>query len=169
MSDWEYLETGVGEGTIVGPLFFILILSPLSSVIARVKEKVISESYDPVGAISQEMFDVTSREYADDVSGILWADNDEVLQIVATETMSQFKLFFSAIGMALNPDKTEVLCIRSSPKTKNITVEGQSESSSLRLLGLHMDHNFSYELHIAQLKKNISFKLWALSLNRIHW
>ena len=162
MSDWEYLETGVGEGTIVGPLFFILILSPLSSVIARVKEKVISESYDSVGAISQEMFDVTSREYADDVSGILWADNDEVLQIVATETMSQFKLFFSAIGMALNPDKTEILCIRSSPKTKNITVEGQGESSSLRLLGLHMDHNFSYELHIAQLKKNISFKLCCL-------
>ena len=36
-SDWEYLESGVGEGTIVGPLFFILILSPLSNAISRAK------------------------------------------------------------------------------------------------------------------------------------
>ena len=76
--------------------------------------------------------------------------------------MDQFKQFFSAIGMSLNPDKTEILCIRSSDKTKDIVLEGQGESHSMRLLGIHMDSNFSYDIHVAQLKKNISFKLCCL-------
>ena len=161
-SDWEYLETGVGEGTIVGPLFFILILTPLSSAISRAKTNIMADANTLGLKVDSEMFDVVTREYADDVSGLIWADNDETLQIVATETMRQFKLFFSVVGMSLNPGKTEILCIRSSPKTLDISVEGQGESSGMRLLGLHMDCNFSYESHVAHLKKNISFKLSCL-------
>ena len=161
-SDWEYLESGVGEGTIVGPLFFILILSPLSSAISRAKERVLVESQSHQLNISEEMFDVTTREYADDVSGLLWADNDQILQVVASETMKQFKLFFSAVGMSLNPDKTEILCIRSCPQTLDIVVEGQNESSGMRLLGLSIDCNFDYGSHVANLKKNIAYKLSCL-------
>ena len=162
MSDWEYLETGVGEGTIVGPLFFILILTPLSSAIARAKVNIVTDENALGLVIDNDSFDVTSREYADDVSGLIWADNDEILQVVAIEIMKQFKLFFSAIGMSLNPDKTEILCIRSSPKTLNITVEGQGESEKMRLLGLHIDSNFTYDYHIINLKKNLTFKLLCL-------
>ena len=53
-SDWEYLESGVGEGTIVGPLFFILILSPLSSAISRAKVRVMVESQSHQLNISEE-------------------------------------------------------------------------------------------------------------------
>ena len=78
-SEWEYLETGVGEGTLVGPLFFILILTPLSSAIARAKANVISEENSLGLQICSKSFDVTSREYADNVSGLIWADSDEIL------------------------------------------------------------------------------------------
>ena len=83
-----------GEGTIVGPLFFILVLAPISSVIMRATKNVITNTNTFGIKIEKEMFDITSREYADDVSGILCADNDEILQVAATETMKQFKQFF---------------------------------------------------------------------------
>ena len=76
--------------------------------------------------------------------------------------MKQFKLFFSAVGMSLNPDKTEILCIRSCPQTLDIVVEGQNESSGMRLLGLSIDCNFEYGSHVANLKKNIAYKLSCL-------
>ena len=162
-SDWEYLDTGVGEGTIVGPLFFILILSPLSSAISRAKTSVLEDAKGCSAIrIDKEKFDVTSREYADDVSGLLWADNDEILQVVASKTMLEFKKFFSAIGMSLNPGKTEILVVRSKPKTVDIVIEGQCESSKMRLLGVHYDSNFSLESHVAIIKKNVNFKLLCL-------
>ena len=64
--------------------------------------------------------------------------------------------------MSLNADKTEILCIRSKTKTKNIEIEGQSESSSIRLLGFHMFSDFSFDVHVAQVKKSVSYKLLCL-------
>ena len=154
--------SGVGEGTIAGPLFFILVLDPISSVISRASTNIISNANTFSIKIEKDMFNVTSREYADDVSGVLWADNDEILQVAATETMRQFKQFFSAIGMSLNPKKTEVLCIRSKEKTLDISIEGQPESSSLRLLGLVIDANMNFEMHVSQIKRNINFKMICL-------
>ena len=161
-SEWKYLNTGVGEGTIVGPLFFIIVLTPISSAINRAISNVINERNEMNMKVEREMFQVLSREYADDVSGVITADNDDILQIAGSELMKQFKLFFSAIGMSLNPSKTEILCIRSKAKTREISIEGQIESLNLKLLGLTLDSNLNYELHVSNLKNSLNYKMAGL-------
>ena len=92
-SEWKYLDTGVGEGTIVGPLFFILILTPLSSAVNRAITNIIRDENDMNIKVEKSMIDLKSREYADDVSGLIVADDDDILQIAGKEMMKQFKLF----------------------------------------------------------------------------
>ena len=113
----------------MGPLFFIIVLTPISSAINRAISNVINERNEMNMKVEREMFQVLSREYADDVSGVITADNDDILQIAGSELMKQFKLFFSAIGMSLNPSKTEILCIRSKAKTRERT-----QTEGLRLV-----------------------------------
>ena len=90
--------------------------------------------------------------------------------IHATKTEEIFNLLqanASSIGMKVNPDKTQMLCI-SATQTKckaNLTSEtGEriASTDSLKLLGFHFNTSAGPNAHIQKLKSKFNSRLWSL-------
>ena len=62
------------------------------------------------------LVDSWTLEFADDSSGIIVADNEEILQDAVNNMSSLFEEFFKSIGMALNAKKSELIVFRSSKR-----------------------------------------------------
>ena len=133
------LDTGVGEGSVLGPNFFSCGMTDVSVVTKRVQKK-LTEHYN------MNCF-LTQIEYADDTTGIIACENERELQIAVDELLAGFGRFYSANGLKLNETKCHVLVIRPHMRYMTITCAGQEEVPSLRLLGLFIDNKLTYETH----------------------
>ena len=157
-SEWVTLDTGIGEGSILGPLIFLIVMSGMTAVLKRTKTRIRLEAEannvtDKSGkVITDDDVVVTSEEYADDVQGILIHEQDEILQWCGDIMMDEMCQFFSCVNMSVNRTKTEVCCIRGGDHTHNIVIAGQSEAEELRILGLFFRKDWSFAGHIARLK-----------------
>ena len=149
------LETGVGEGSVLGPNFFSCGMTDVSVVSKRVMKK-LKDVY------GMDAF-ITQIEYADDTTGIIACDSERELQIAVDELLTGFGQFYSANGLKLNETKCHVLVIRPSKKILTITCAGQDEVESLRLLGLFIDNKLTYETHTKVVCGRLSSKLENLS------
>ena len=89
--------------------------------------------------------DSWTLEFADDSSGVIVADREEILQDAVNIMSSLFEEFFNSIGMALN-------------------ASGQVESKVVKLLGLWIDNNYKFETHTQKVLQKVRFKLANLSL-----
>lgn len=133
------LETGVGEGSVLGPNFFSCGMTDISVVTKRVMKK-LREKY------KMDVF-ITQIEYADDTTGIIACETERELQIAVDELLAGFSRFYSANGLKLNEKKCNVLVIRPQARYMTIKCAGQDEVSSLRLLGLFIDNKLNYDVH----------------------
>ena len=84
-SSWETVANGVPQGSILGPLLFIIYLNDLPYGLHQGAKPVI---------------------YADDTSVLLMAKNDEELKNKINSTLHYMTELFSANGLALNVEKT---------------------------------------------------------------
>ena len=136
-SDEIDLHSGVGEGSVVGPLFFISCLADVRVVAKRVVRRL------QLRGITVE---IETIEYADDVSALIVGDNDRDVQEAVNAMMSEFLLYFSSAGLSMNPDKSEVIMFRSSnaTKTMDVKVGEQLESESVKLLGVTVQQNYRF-------------------------
>jgi hypothetical protein len=89
-SSWETLNSGVPQGTIVAPLLFVIYLNDLPCGLCQ-------------GVI-----------YAGDTSVLLTAKNDEELKIEVNHMLDYMIGWFSANGLALNMEKTNIMKFTSS-------------------------------------------------------
>ena len=133
------LDTGVGEGSVLGPNFFSCGMTDISVVSSRVQRK-LQEEYRIDSFITQ-------IEYADDTTGIIACSTERELQIAVDELLKGFSKFYSANGLKLNETKCHVLVVRPGIKTLTLTCAGQEEVDSLRLLGLFIDNKLNYKKH----------------------
>ena len=169
------LDTGVGEGSVLGPNFFSVGMTDISVVARRVKKKLLDE-------YNLESF-ITQIEYADDTTGIVACETERELQIAVDELLAGFGQFYSANGLKLNETKCHVLVVRPHKKYMTIKCAGQDEVSSLRLLGLFIDNKLTFEKHakivcgrladklrhLERLKPKVSFKtLKEVTTSLIH-
>ena len=169
------LDTGVGEGSVLGPNFFSCGMTDISVVTARVTKKL--KDFYNIDAF------LTQIEYADDTTGIISCETERELQIAVDELLAAFGRFYSANGLKLNESKCHVLVIRSQLKTMTITCAGKEEEESLKLLGLHIDNKLQYDKHtgivcgrlvakikqLERLKDKASFKtLKEVTVSLIH-
>ena len=133
------LDTGVGEGSVLGPNFFSCGMTDIGVVAKRVS-KYLKEHYR-IDAF------LTQIEYADDTTGIISCQNERELQIAVDELLKGFGKFYSANGLKLNESKCHVLVVRSEKKTMTIMCAGQDEEDKIKLLGLHIDNKLHYDDH----------------------
>ena len=133
------LDTGVGEGSVLGPNFFSCSMTDISVVATRVMKK-LKEVYK-IDAF------ITQIEYADDTTGIISCETERELQIAVDELLLGFSRFYSANGLKLNETKCHVLVVRPHKQYMVIKCAGQDEVQSLRLLGLFIDNKLTYENH----------------------
>ena len=142
-SSWHNIDTGVPQGSILGPLLFNIFLNDL-------------------------FFAITESEvcnFADD--NTLYCgdqDLDQVLDNLSHDLQNVIE-WFKLNSMKANPDKFQFMVLgKNKPEFVSINIDGNliKSSSEVVLLGITIDSELKFRKHIDELCKRASFKLHAL-------
>ena len=110
------LETGVGEGSVLGPGLFICGTCSVS--------------------VLGFWVEVWTLKFADDTLGVLVARDEAELQLAVAIMMDLFTHYFNSMGMALNAKKSELIIFRSTKKTFTLTLPGGQEEAPYVRVGV---------------------------------
>ena len=138
-SDYKTIKCGIPQGSILGPLLFLLYINDLSHV-----SKILS-----------------SFLFADDTNLFLTGvDINTMVDIINTELHS-ISQWLKANKLSLNIDKTNFMLFK--PKGKrtpaiNIYIEGHQvhQVSEAKFLGVILDDNLNWSNHIAYIKRKVA-------------
>lgn len=138
-SDWMTVERGVPQGSILGPLLFLVYVNDLPDVI----------NYE-------------TTLYADDTSCIVKTKNPAGNEI--TETLLKFDNWFRRNDMKLNINKTQIM--QFSYFKTNLQLSYQNDTlttcQSSKFLGLHIDSQLNWKDHVEHLASKLSSFCYAL-------
>ena len=153
VSSKRSIEFGVPQGSILGPILFIIYVNDMSDL--KGNSEIV--------------------QYADDCQYIHTGKVEEINQIIkeAEETLKRTKLYLDKNGLMINSNKTQCIFIGSRqniarlPKDLVINFNGSEikPSSQVKNLGIYMDSYMTFERHIDEIyKKTIGTLMY---LNRI--
>jgi hypothetical protein len=152
---------GVPQGSVLGPLLFILFISSLANVISS----------------HTDGDDIPTRfhQYADDTQLYIGASRSNIDKQLSTLELCTNDVFdwLSHNGLALNPSKSEVVTFanpRSFPLTKlancfaTVKVAGDEifVSPATKSLGVILDRGLSFDMHVREICKSSYFHVRAL-------
>ena len=128
-SNWEEVGSGVPQGSVLGPLLFLIYLNDL-----------------PYGFHPQAI----PVLYADDTSVLLYADSEAELQSKMNQALDYMTEWFSVNSLVLNMGKTNVVKFTSyNRQTGNFRIIYQNKLLSgvnnIKLLGLQIDKNLNWK------------------------
>ena len=150
LSDDEIVINGVPQGSIMGPLMFLLFINDLPLYTAPINTDLYAE-------------DTTLYE-----TGISRLAIESNLQIALNNLSEWCKLN----GMAINTSKTKLMLITTHQKRAvldsdqlflALNNENLNTINKDKILGVSIDNNLSWSSHIDQICKKISSNLWLLS------
>jgi hypothetical protein len=137
---WETIKNDVPQGSILGPLLFIIYVNDLSCVINQLARPVI---------------------YADDTSVLVTAKNLKDLQIKVISTLYHISDWFSSNGLILNIGMTNVTKFYSNHFQNNLQqsafkISTIKEVTNIKFLGLKLDNNINWKHHVAKILPKLS-------------
>ena len=137
LSSDQCVTLGAPQGSILGPLLFIIYINDLSTCTSRSKVKL----------------------FADDTCLCVSDSNLTKLKHTANAEMESVQKWMNANLLTLNPKKSVVLLINPKSSWKNeieilISNSCISSRNSTRYLGIEMDDNLKFDKHIPTLSAN---------------
>ena len=149
-SDFQQILCGVPQGSILGPLLFLLFINDLPLYTSN----------------------VFTDLYADDTT--LYDVQNSIGQIEKNlqSALNNLHIWCRSNGMILNSSKTKVMLVTSSQKRQrlycdNLDLKFSNESLNMisndKILGVFVHNNLTWSDHIKHLMKKITSSIWLLS------
>lgn len=141
------INIGVGQGTVLGPTLFKIYIMDLH--------------------LYTSLFCV---KFADDSSFECSGNSREAVEIKANEELEKIAKWFRDNRLTLHPDKSRFI-VHSRDKLINLSLDGRSimrcgyglQEESVKLLGLNIDEDLSWKVHVSSVIKKIgkgNYLLW---------
>ena len=142
LSNSQILTCGISQGTILGPLLFILYINDLPNCLSN----------------------SVARMYADDTHLTFASNNIETINDVMNHDLSNVNTWLTANKLTLNSSKTEFMLIGSRQRlgtydtSPKLIIGGDiiKQASSVKSLGVQIDENLSWNMHIEKIAKKIA-------------
>ena len=140
-SEWKDIKFGVPQGSILGPLFFNIYLIDLF--------------------MFTEQFDIVN--YADDNTPYACEKSiEDVIVTLENSAASVFK-WIKFNYLKANPEKSHVVLSDNHKRDINILSERIQNTPSETLLGITIDNDLKFDIHVKSLCKKANLKLHALA------
>lgn len=148
LSSESQISCGIPQGSILGPLFFILYINDLPECLQN----------------------SSSRMFADDTNLTISGVSMEEVESAMNDDLDRVKSWLKANRLSLNVAKTEFLLIGSNYKLNNldkqpsIKIEASNikQVSHSKMLGVSIDNHLSWAKHIDEISKKVSSGIGVL-------
>ena len=149
-SDFQRISCGVPQGSILGPLLFLLFINDLPLYTSH----------------------VFTDLYADDTTLYDVQDSMEQIENNLQSALNNLHIWCRGNGMILNSTKTKVMLVTTNQKRQrlvndNLDLKFDNETldtvSNDKILGVFVDNNLTWSDHIKHLTKKIASSIWLLS------
>ena len=149
-SEFQQVKHGVPQGSILGPLLFLLFINDLPLYLNNVKADL----------------------YVDDTTLYDIQHTVEDIEKNLQTALRNLYTWCQCNGMVLNSAKTKVMLITTYQKRQRLSreelvLEFNTDSLSMittdKILGVYIDNNLTWSDHIKHLSKKISSNIWLLS------
>ena len=148
LSKLDKIKCGVPQGSILGPLFFLVYFNDIGNIMNGVKYQL----------------------YADDTVLYCKGNNYEVCEKELQKTLDKFISWCSKNALTINTKKTKIMTFGSKnkvKKSKQISIKINKEIighvPTYKYLGIHLDQTLNYKYHSENLLKLINHKLYMFS------
>ena len=133
--------TGIGEGSVLGPATFLLCVIDGDVVIERTRARVL----EMFPTLNQDDIRFHVVSFADDISGLVDCTDPNAMRAALSIMSEEYRRFFTAQGLKVNPDKEEHITWGKSLKDRaEVTLMGRDSASSVKLLGIVVDNSYSF-------------------------
>ena len=147
-SDLEKITCGVPQGSILGPLFFLIYINDLQ------------------GVLGNNLFHL----YADDTVIYCMNDNIDLAEKELQSVLENFSKWCAINALTINTNKTKTMLFGSRNKIKNckkpklfINDELLQCVPTYKYLGVSLDQTLNFKYHLECLISNITFKLYMFN------
>ena len=152
LSQNRSLACGIPQGTILGPLLFILYINDLPNCLSYTQP----------------------RMYADDTNLSFASDSIDTIEHKMNHDLANIKEWLIANKLTLNKSKTKFMLIgsrqklRTFDKSPSLVIDGAplNRVSNTKSLGVTIDENLSWSEHIGELCKKIASGIVAIKRTR---